>query len=225
MSGRLLLSSMVLFVLLSFCFVVSVDASALMWDQTYGGPERDEATSLVVTSDGGYVIAGSTTSFGAEATDFWLVKTDASGDIEWNQTYGYEGAAHDFARSVVKAFDGGYALAGYAGSPGSEIEDFWIVKTDENGTLEWSKAYGGSDWDSAYSLVATSDGGYMMAGETMSASSFLSDCWLIKTDENGIVPEYSSWLLPSILLVATLVIVICKKGSSIHVQRFEKASL
>ena len=103
----------------------------LMWNKTYGGTAAERAHSIVKTSDGGYAIAGDTSSLGAGSNDFWLVKTDASGNVEWNQTYG--GTGNDRAYSVVEALDGGYATVGYTESFGAGTSDFWVVKTDEYG--------------------------------------------------------------------------------------------
>jgi hypothetical protein len=180
------------------------------WNQTYGGIHADVAHSLVKTSDGGYALSGYIQSSGVyESRDFWLVKTDSEGNMMWNKTYG--GKDWDTAHSLVETSDGGYAIAGYTGSFGAGEYDFWLVKTDLFGNMEWNQTYGGTDWDVAHSLVETSDGGYVIAGNTESFGAGEDDFWLVKTDEYGIVPEYSSWILPSLFLTATLVIVINKK--------------
>ena len=110
------------------------------WNQIYGGAKDDCARSLVAASDGGFALAGDTKSFGAGYADFWLVKTDANGSMEWNQTYGRTG--YDVVYSLVAASDGGFALAGYTDPYGAEYEDFWLVKTDVYGNMEWSQTYG-----------------------------------------------------------------------------------
>jgi hypothetical protein len=127
----LFLSIMHLFVLLSFLFVGSVGASSEMWSQTYGGAEGDLAYSLVVTPDGGFALAGVSSSFGG----FWLVKTDANGNMMWNRTYG--GKSIDIARSLVEVSGDGFALAGYTNSLGAGSHDFWLVKTDAQGIPEF----------------------------------------------------------------------------------------
>jgi len=163
------LASTVLFVLITFPLISSVGASLEMWSQTYGGTSIDSAEAMVQTSDGGYALAGYTTSFGAGGYDFWLVKTDGYGNLEWNQTYGGAGIEHAYA--LVETSDGGYAIAG-----GS-----LLVKTDTYGNLEWNQTCGGA----AYSLVETSDGGFALAGETASFNVGNYDFWLVKTDANG----------------------------------------
>ena len=153
------------------------------WNKTYGGAKGDVAMSLVQTSDGGYALAGHTESFGAGWADFWLVKTDSSGNMLWNKTYG--GTKDDGGMSLVRTSDGGYALTGYTESFGAGLADFWLVKTDSSGNMLWNKKYGGADLDVAESLVQTSDGGYALAGHTFSFGVGSSDFWLVKTDSSG----------------------------------------
>jgi len=141
---------------------------------------------LVVTSDGGYALAGyagHTGPFSAGSGDFWLVKTDASGNMMWNQTYG--GTNFDAACSLVVTSDGGYAIAGFTSSFGAGDNDFWLVKTDASGNMMWNQTYGGTGDDYAFSLVAISDGGYAVTGETRSFKAEGSDWLLVKTDESG----------------------------------------
>jgi len=167
------------------------------WNKTYGGAGYDWASSLVQTSDGGYVIAGSTNSSGEWGYDFWLVKTDSSGNQQWNKTYG--GTNHDYASSVVQTIDGGYALAGIANSFGDGgyafsgfrdvfivgNADAWLVKTDSSGNELWNKTFGEFHDDGAFSVIQTSDGGYALAGITNSSGAGFEDVWLIKTDASG----------------------------------------
>jgi len=154
-----------------------------MWSKTFGGTNNDQVSSLVKTSDGRFALAGFTYSFGVGPSDFWLIKTDESGNVEWNQTYG--GADYDLGSSLVQTSDGGFALAGETESFGAGLADFWLVKTDEYGNMEWSRTYGGVGRDSANSLVQTSDGGYAIAGDTFSFGAGEDDIWLVKTDGSG----------------------------------------
>jgi len=165
-------------------WLIKTDADGNMaWNRTYGGEDYDYACVLVEASDGGYAIAGSTYSFGAGNHDVWLVKTDAYGNVEWNQTYG--GTGDDVAFSLVQTSEGGYALAGSTYPIGS-AEDFWLIKTDAYGDMEWNRTYGeGDEFDVAYALVETSDGGYALAGGTGSFSIDEYDVWLVKTDGTG----------------------------------------
>jgi hypothetical protein len=134
----------------------------------------------VQTTDGGYALAGFTSSFGADNSDFWLVKTDANGNMEWNQSYG--GTNDDWAYALVQTTDGGYALAGWTYS---DMTDFWLVKTDSAGNMQWNRIYGGGNGEEAYALVQTAEGGYALAGETYSTDSGEPDFWLVKTDAWG----------------------------------------
>lgn len=164
-SKKLFLASIVLIVLVSLPLISLVEASSEMWRRTYGGTRSDVAYALVETSDGGYALAGYTWSFGETNTNyFWLVKTDANGNMLWDRTYG-KGRAH----SLVETSDGGYAIAG-----GS-----LLVKTDAHGNMLWNQTHPVS----AYVLVETSDGGYALAGNYGFA---YSNRWkLVKTDEYG----------------------------------------
>jgi len=153
------------------------------WNTTYGGENSDIATSLVQTSDRGYALAGNTRSFGAGDYDFWLIKTDSVGNIEWTKTYG--GETNENANALLQTSDGGYALAGRVLSVGEQFYDFWLVKTDKFGNMQWNKTYGQIGRDSAYSLVQTSDGGYALAGDTNSFGAGALDFWLVKTDDAG----------------------------------------
>jgi uncharacterized delta-60 repeat protein len=165
-------------------WLVKTDSSGnQQWNKTFGGTYEDEANSVQQTSDGGYIVAGYTDSLGAGAGDFWLVKTDSSGNQQWNRTYG--GTSGDEAYSVQQTSDGGYILAGYTSSFGAGEEDFWLVKTDSVGNQQWNKTYGGTGDDEAYSVQQTSDGGYVLAGYTSSFGAGWYDFWLVKTNSSG----------------------------------------
>jgi parallel beta-helix repeat protein len=156
---------------------------ALEWNTTYGGMEFDDAVALVTTSDGGYALAGLTQSFGAESGDFWLVKTDYVGTVQWNRTYGGTNN-YDELYGLVQTNDGGYVLVGYTNYPNGGL-DAWLVKTDASGTMQWNQTYGGADSDMAFALVETTDGGYALAGMTLSFGVGNGDFWLVKIDANG----------------------------------------
>ena len=208
--GDLKTNALVLFLLLCLPLIGSVGASSEMWSQTYGGEFIDHATSLVETSDGGYALAGRTNSFGAGSYDCWLVKIDANGNMQWNQTYGGEG--WDEAYSLVESSDGGFALAGRTNSFGAGNYDFWLVKTDAYGNMVWNQTYGGTENDCAYSLTMTSDGGFALAGKTKSfGAGEYDDILLVKTDEFGIIPEFPSWTPLLIMLFAVTIIAVIYK--------------
>jgi hypothetical protein len=140
--------------------------------------------SIQQTSDGGYIIAGYTESFGAGGYDMWLIKADANGDTLWTKIFG--GIERDEGNSVQQTPEGGYILTGYTTSFGEGSEDVWLIKTDVNGDTIWTKTFGDSTINVGNSAQQTSDGGYIITGLThdMFGESG-SDVWLIKTDTNG----------------------------------------
>jgi hypothetical protein len=176
-------------------WLVKTDASgSKMWSKTYGETNYGGcASSLIVTSDGGYVIAGDSSATG-ESVNFYLVKTDASGNMIWQKTYG--DGIEDRTASVIHTSDGGYALAGFTFSFAGT--DVWLGKTDADGNLEWSQTYGGTGDDAASSVVQTSDGGYVLAGDTTSFGAGDYDFWLVKTEaEGGAEPSSSDGEQPT----------------------------
>jgi predicted secreted protein len=168
---------------LDFWLIKADAAGNMLWNKTYGGALDEVTGGMCQISDGGYAIAGYTTSFGAGGQDFYLVRTDADGRAYWARTYG--GAGDEYAMTVVQTFDGGYAMVGFTDSFGAGGQDFYLVKTDASGNMQWNKTYGGNGTDYGYTVVQTSDGGYALAGQTTSFGAGSQDFWLIKTDANG----------------------------------------
>jgi hypothetical protein len=165
-------------------FLIKTDANGdVQWAKTYRGANVDWAFSVQQTSDGGYILAGRTRSFGAGNFDIFLIKTDAEGNVQWAKTYG--GAGDDWASSVQQTSDGGYILAGRTRSFGAGNLDVFLIKTDADGNIIWAKTYGGTGDDLAYSVQQTSEGGYIVAGLTRSYGAGGEDIFLIKTDANG----------------------------------------
>jgi predicted secreted protein len=153
------------------------------WNKTYGGTGDDVGYSIQQTPDGGYICTGSTFSFGAGGSDAWLIKTDSNGNEEWTKTFG--GASDEQGSSVQQTSDNGYIIAAATYSFGAGDRDAWLIKTDSNGNEEWTKTFGGPSYDASFEGHQTSDGGYIIAGFTMSFGAGSSDIWLIKTDSNG----------------------------------------
>jgi hypothetical protein len=151
------------------------------WKKTFGGQSTDIGRSVQQTNDNGYIIAGLTSSYGAGDKDIWLIKTDSSGNKEWNKTFG--GSEYDRASSAQKTRDGGYIIAGETSSYGAGGVDIWLIKTDSSGNKEWDKTFGASNDDRAYSVQQTSDGGYIVVGSIGNFNGF--EACLIKTDANG----------------------------------------
>jgi uncharacterized repeat protein (TIGR01451 family) len=150
---------------------------------TIGGPNDDQGLSMVQTSDGGFAIAGRTNSFGSGDHDVYVVKLNASGNLEWTKTIG--GSNVDIAFSIIQTNDGGYAIAGRTRSFGAGGFDFYVVKLDGSGNLQWTKTIGGSNNDEAYSIIQTSDGGFAIAGMTRSFGAGAWDVYVVKLDGSG----------------------------------------
>ena len=166
-------------------WIVKIDAfGGLQWIKTFGGPGDDGCTGMVKTTDGGFALAGYTNSSGAGNYDFWLIKVNATGDMQWNKTYGGAGSDQSFG-AIVQTKDGGYALAGITTSFGAGGIDTWLVKVNSIGEAQWNKTYGGAGSDYVYSMVQTGDGGYAMCGWTDSSGAGGFDFWLLKTDAVG----------------------------------------
>ena len=225
---------------LGLLWVFKVSSSGVMlWNNTYGGTHNENGWSITSARDGGYIVAGSSNNFGTGNGDFWVIKIDESGTMQWNKAYGTPGS--DVAYSIIQTSDDGYAFtgrqnnqqcilvkidssgmlqwnrtycdpqigstgysliqtsdSGYAigGSIGSGStlgssndtalqRDYWLVKTDSSGTLEWSKTYGGYNEEIARSVVQMEDGGYALAGYSESFGAGTQDVWLVMTDSLG----------------------------------------
>lgn len=165
-------------------WLVKVDASGNMqWNKTFGGAQEDVGYSLVQSNDGGYAIVGSTISYGSGGNDIWLIKTDSSGNLQWDKTYG--GAGDDYGWNLEKTSDGGYLITGYTTSYGSGMNDGWIIKVDSQGNIQWSQTFGGSGSDATLQGIQTSDGGYAFTGYTNSSGAGKADLWLVKISSTG----------------------------------------
>jgi len=159
-------------------------AGGFEWQQTFGGASDDEGYAVQQTSDGGFIIAGVTSSSGAGSRDVWLIKTDELGHETWSRTHG--GMSSDGAWSVQQTADGGYIVAGWTFSHGpGYLGNAWLVKTDPSGLHEWNSPFGGSGVDRAYAVRQTADGGYILAGYTDSYGAGLYDMLLIRTNASG----------------------------------------
>ena len=164
-------------------WVLKLDSDGnISWQKTYGGINDDWAYSIQQTLDGGFIVAGVTNSFGAGYDDFWVFKLDSDGNISWQKTYG--GINDDWAYSIQQTLDGGYIIAGVT-TLSSVGGDIWVLKLDSNGNISWQKTYGGGSFDEANSIQQTSDGGYIVAGRTLSFGAGIDDCWVLKLDSIG----------------------------------------
>lgn len=145
------------------------------WQKTYGGSGDEIARGVIETSDGGYAVIGYTNSTDGDITDkslsendFWVLKLDINGNIQWQKTYG--GSGDDKGRAIIQTNDGGYAITGPSmssdgdGSQNKGFHDHWLVKLDQQGNIQWEKSYGFSGHDHSHSLFQTNDGGYFIGG-------------------------------------------------------------
>ncbi len=192
---------------LDYWLVKTDEAGNHEWNQTYGGTETERAITTIPTNDGNYITVGNSASFGQGETDIYLVKTDTSGNLIWNITYG--GASAETPFDIIKTSDGGYGITGHSYSFGVGENDIWFIKIDSSGNMIFNQTYGGERVDSSRAVFQKSDGGYVIAGSTFSFGQGESDFWLMKTNESGVIPEFPSWtttLLLTIFLTTVAVI-------------------
>ena len=186
----------------------------VLWDKTYGGSGDDQATGISKTNDGGYVISGFTASSDGDVTenagfhDYWIVKVNNTGDIEWEKSFGFIG--QDQANKVIQTFDGGYFATGFldvglSGGEGNDFNDnqlktggtlhslgdYWGIKMDANGNIIWRRYFGGTHVDQSKDVLQTDDGGFLLAGISESADFDITnahggnDFWVIKLSADG----------------------------------------
>jgi hypothetical protein len=194
-----------LFLILSSPFAFAQPPSKV-WDKTIGGNSYEDKVKVIPTSDGGYMVAGSSSSDASGdksenskgSFDYWLIKLNDSGVKQWDKTIGGNGA--DYFADIQQTSDGGYILAGESQSgisgdksEGSLGQDVWIVKLSAGGSIEWDNTLGGSDGESAGEIRQTADGGYIFIGDSFSgsggdkteASRGGFDLWIVKLNANG----------------------------------------
>lgn len=191
----------VLLALLSIKVNAEISAPNIEWEKSYGGTKLDSLTAIQQTSDGGYIMAGWSLSKDGEVTgnhgesDYWLIKSDSVGNIQWKRTYG--GKKWDYASSIQETSAGFFIVAGTSESNDGDVsenhgsDDFWIILLDIQGNLIWQKTFGGSQRDISPLIRETAEGGFIIVGETSSTDGDVtgnhggSDYWLIKIDQLG----------------------------------------
>lgn len=165
-------------------YVVKLDPEGeLEWTRTIGGPAHDEGRSIWQTTDGGYVIAGKTASFGAGGDDLYVLKLDSQGEVQWTRTVG--GSNADRGYGVQQTEDGGYVVAGLTASYGAGGNDVYVVRLDPDGELLWTKTIGRLGQDEGMSVQQTSDLGFVIAGSTTSFSAGVRNIYTVKLDADG----------------------------------------
>lgn len=193
-----------LFLILIFSFLLfnsSYSQPAIQWQESFGGTANEWANCVRQTSDGGYVVAGWSYSFDGDVTgwhgtnDFWIIKLDALGALQWQKALG--GSVGEEASSIQQTADGGFIVTGIARSYDGDVTgqhgggDFWLVKLDSAGTIQWQKCFGGSTLDFGYSVHQTTDGGYILSGYTLSNNGDVTgnhgnyDTWVVKVNSSG----------------------------------------
>jgi hypothetical protein len=172
-------------------FKVSKTGDSL-WSKVYGGPDYEDVESVRQTADKGFIIIGTTSSYGAGQEDVWLIKTDSKGDTIWTRTFG--GDSNDIGENIQVTDDGGFIIIGTTASYGLGGNDIWLIKTDSIGTIQWSKTFGDESDDEGFGVLQTNDTGYILGGN----SSSLGGVWLIKTNSEGDTSWTKTFNLPGI---------------------------
>lgn len=170
-----------------FHLVKTDEYGNITWSKFYGGPDPNYEIGFALeqTTDDGYLIAGRADGYGAGGSDFLIIKTNSNGDSLWSKTFG--GINDERAFTLTKTSDGGYLIGGYTSTFGGGFFDVYLVKTNEYGDSLWTRTYGGTWQEMALDLKETDDGGFAIAGYTQTYGAGLFDCYLVKTDQNGLV--------------------------------------
>lgn len=163
----------------------------LIWNKLWGGIGYDGGQSVIQSTDGGYVITGNTTSYGAGSNDMLVAKYDSSGSLVWNRLW--DGSNVDLGRNIIQSVDGGYVIVGYSVSYGAGGQDMLLAKYDTSGNLSWNKLLGGTGYDSGFSLTQIGDGGYITIGYTASYGAGSYDMLLAKYDASGNLSWNKVW--------------------------------
>jgi len=179
----LVLAFILLFLIFTQNPLIDDKYTNISWDKVFGGENHDLGSFVLFTNDKGCIVTGSTETFSRGLADLWLIKVDEEGNEQWNETYG--GEKWEEGKGIELLDDNSYAVIGKTNSIGAGKTDLWIIKVDEEGNEQWNETYGGDKWEEGNSIKKTDDGGFILAGDTMSYSVGDYDAWLIKINENG----------------------------------------
>lgn len=164
-------------------FPINKQVSCIEWEKTFGGSGEDLGKFVQCTTDGGNIIVGTKYVDDFFAKNVYLIKTDKNGNKEWEKTFG--GSGSDSGEYVQQTSEGGYIIVGTKYSNSVLDKDVYLIKTDQTGNKQWEKTFGGCDAESGKSVQQTTDGGYIVVGDTYSYGPGNKDVYLIKTDPNG----------------------------------------
>jgi len=199
----------ILLFLYFFTISAASQAPVTQWTKCLGGSSTDELNGIKATSDGGAIVIGTTQSDDGDITDppgyidFWIVKLDAAGAVQWQKTYGSNNT--DYAYAIDQTADGGYIFTGMAGSTDGDVtssaygSQIWVVKLDVSGNMQWQKTFGGSNQEYGYSVRQTTDGGYIVAGSSASNDGNVTgnhgdfDVWILKLSATGTLQWQKSY--------------------------------
>jgi ABC-type cobalt transport system substrate-binding protein len=195
------LLTIVLVVTLADFEFASAYEPAVQWQKTFGGSDREAGGSVQKTSDGGYIIAGATWSFGAGGADAYLIKTDPNGNLLWQKTFG--GSNDDTASSVQQTADDGYIIAGSTWSFGAGNDDVYLIKTDSDGNPLWQKTFGSTDCEIGRSVQETSDAGFIILANYWNSCQNPFTISLIKTDSEGNLQSQKDFHTGSLLCASS----------------------
>ena len=174
----------ILFPLL-FSLLLNLNATAqTTFQRVYGGAAMDEGNSVKQTTDGGYIIAGTTTSYGSGGRDVLVIKTNSIGDTIWSKTFGGI-LDNEYGFHVIQTTDGGYMVSGVASSFADASGDMYAIKLNSDGDTSWTRTYGGIGYEWGAGVQQTTDGGYIIAGQTPAFGAGGFDAYLVKIDASG----------------------------------------
>ncbi len=179
------------------------ESGEIQWQKCLGGSNGEIAHSIILTNDEGYMVVGQSNSNDGDVSDnhgefdAWIVKLSSLGEIQWQKSLG--GSERDIGYSIIQTLDEGYIMGGITESNDGDVSgnhgfyDVWVVKLTINGEIEWQKCLGGTEWEDAYTVLQTTDGGYILAGDTISTDGDITnnqgyvDVWVIKLSSNGVL--------------------------------------